>query len=275
VSADALLASDAPLNCHLMSGCGFPAPGADIFIYPPLWTFNLLGIQFEINKPMILLVIGAAAVAIFFILAFRKAKVVPGGLQNLAEYGYTFVRDGIARDTIGKGGDRYVPFLFTMFFMVWVFNFMGILPFAQFAVTSRFAIPVAFAALVYLLWVPLGMMKQGPGNFLKSMTMPPDVPKALYILLIPIEVVSNFLVRPFTHSVRLFANMFAGHLLIVTFSAAAWYLLSPSFIGIVGSGASFIVAIGLTGFEVLIQALQAYVFTLLAAVYINDAIHAH
>ena len=93
----------------------------------------------------------------------------------------------------------------------------------------------------------------------------------MYVLLIPIEILSNFIVRPFTHAIRLFANMFAGHLLIVTFSVATWYLLSASVIGILGSAASFIVAIALTGFEMLIQALQAYVFTLLAAVYINDA----
>lgn len=275
MSADALLASDAPLNCHLLSGCGFPSPGVDIFDFPSLWTFHLLSITFEITKPTILLALCVIALVSFFIVAFRKATVVPRGIQNVAEYGYLFIRDGIARDTIGKAGDRYVPFLFSLFFLVFVFNFTGIVPFAQFPVSSQFAIPVAFAVLVYLVWVPLGMMKQGPGNFLKSMTMPPDVPWPMYFLLIPIEVVSNFLVRPFTHSVRLFANMFAGHLLIVTFSAATWYLVSPSIVGILGAGASFIVTIMLTVFELLIEALQAYVFTLLAAVYINDALHAH
>ena len=224
---------------------------------------------------MLLLLIGGLVVVLFFVFAFRKARVVPGRMQTVGEYGYLFVRDGIARDTMGKSGDRYVPLLFTMFFFIWILNFLSIVPFAQFPVTSRFAIPVAFAALVYVLWVPLGIMRQGAGPFFKAMTMPKDVPKAMYVLLIPIEFVSNFLVRPFTHSVRLFANMFAGHLLIASFSVAAWYLFSPSIIGIIGSGASFVVAIALTGFEVLIQALQAYVFTLLAAVYINDALHAH
>jgi F-type H+-transporting ATPase subunit a len=270
-----ILADGVPPGCHLNSGCGFPAPGSSIFDFAPVWQFSVLGITFDITKPMILLVISAVVLVAFFTFAFRNAKVVPRGAQNVAEYGYLFVRDGIARDIIGKAGDKFVPLLFSLFFFIWVLNFLGVVPFAQFAVTSRFAIPVAFAAIVYLLWVPLGMIKQGPGAFLKSMTMPPDVPKAMYGLLITIEFVSNFLVRPFTHSVRLFANMFAGHLLIVTFSVGAWYLFSPSLIGIVGSGASFIVAIGLTAFEVLIQALQAYVFTLLVAFYINDAVHAH
>jgi F-type H+-transporting ATPase subunit a len=151
-------------------------------------------------------------------------------------------------------------------------------------VTSKFAIPVAFAAIVYLAWVPLGIKRQGLGPFFKSMTMPPDVPKVMYVLLIPIEILSNFIVRPFTHSVRLFANMFAGHMLLATFSIAAWYLWPAdlisdpdllSFTGLVGSLASTVVVIALTGFEMGIQILQAYVFTLLAAVYLNDSVNAH
>jgi F-type H+-transporting ATPase subunit a len=274
VSGSALLAASDG-SCHLVpEGCGFPAPDTTIFDFDSVLEFSLFGLTFHITKPLILLLIGALLVVVFFVAAFRKAKVVPGGLQNLAEYGYLFVRDGIARETIGKAGDPFVPLLFTFFFFVWVLNVMSILPFAQFPVTSRFAIPVAFAVLVYLLWVPLGVKKQGLA-FFKNMTMPPDVPKAMYVLLVPIEILSNFIVRPFTHSVRLFANMFAGHMLIVTFSVATWYLLSPSIIGVIGSGASFVVTVGLTGFEMLIQALQAYVFTLLAAVYINDAVNAH
>jgi F-type H+-transporting ATPase subunit a len=274
VSGDLLLASDG--SCHLVpEGCGFPAPNKEIFNFESWLEFDLAGLTFHITKPMVLLWVAALAVVVFFVVAFRKATVVPRGAQNVGEYGYLFIRDDIARGTIGKEGDKFVPLLFTFFFFIWALNFMSILPFAQFPVTSRFAIPVAFALLVYLLWVPLGIKRQGAGAFFKAMTMPPDVPKALYVLLIPIEILSNFIVRPFTHSVRLFANMFAGHMLIVTFSVATWYLLSPSIIGIIGSAASFAVTVGLTGFEMLIQALQAYVFTLLAAVYINDAVNAH
>jgi len=274
VSGSALLASDS--GCHLFpEGCGFPAPDASIFSFESVLDITILGVTLHVTKPTILLVISAIIVVVFFVLAFRKAKIVPRGIQNVAEYGYLFVRDGIARDTIGKEGDKFVPLLFSFFFFIWVLNVMSIIPFAQFPVTSRFAIPLAFALLVYLLWVPLGVKRQGAGAFFKAMTMPPDVPKAMYILLIPIEILSNFIVRPFTHSVRLFANMFAGHMLIVTFSVATWYLLSPSVIGVLGSAASFTVTVGLTAFEMLIQALQAYVFTLLAAVYNNDAVNAH
>jgi F-type H+-transporting ATPase subunit a len=272
VSGDQLLAS--AWGCNL-TNCEFPAPDATIFTFDPLFVIDIGSLSFSITKPLLVMFACVVLVIAFFTYAFRNAKVVPRGVQNVAEYGYLFVRDGIARDTIGKQGDKFVPLLFSFFFFVWVLNFMSIFPGIQFPVTSRFAIPLSFAVLVYLLWVPLGVKRQGAGAFFKGMTMPPDVPKAMYVLLIPIEVLSNFIVRPFTHSVRLFANMFAGHMLIVTFSVAAWYLFSPSFIGILGSAASFTVLVALTGFEMLIQALQAYVFTLLAAVYINDAVNAH
>jgi F-type H+-transporting ATPase subunit a len=150
---------------------------------------------------------------------------------------------------------------------------MGIVPFAQIPVTSIFAIPVAFALIVYITWVPIAVYKQGFAGFFKNMMFPPGVPKAMYVLLAPLELLSNLIVRPATHAIRLFANMFAGHLLIATFSVAAFYLLSASVIGILGSAASFTVAVALTGFEALIQALQAYIFTLLAAVYIAGALH--
>jgi F-type H+-transporting ATPase subunit a len=261
-------------SCHLGSGCGFPAPGAEIFFLEPIAEFTVLGLEVTITKQLVLLVLSAIAVIAFFAYAFRRPQMVPRGSQNVGEYGYFFIRDGIARDVIGKEGDGFVPLLFTAFFFIWLLNFLGILPFAQIPVTSTFAIPVAFALIVYFTWVPLGIMRQGFVGFFKNIMFPPGLPSWIYVILAPIEFISNILVRPFTHCVRLFANMFAGHLLITTFSVGAFYLLSASVIGILGSTASFIVTIGLTGFEVLIQGLQAYIFTLLTAVYISGALHA-
>lgn len=268
-----VLASGGP-NCHLFSGCGFPAPGAEIFQFEAILSFSIGSLQFNISKVTFLLFLAVVVILGFFGYAFRKPKLVPRGAQSVGEMGYLFIRDGIVRETIGKGGDKFIPFLFTFFFMVWILNFWGIVPGAQIPVTSIFAIPVAFAVIVYLLWVPLGMIKQGPIGFFKNIMFPPGVPKAMYVLLTPIELISNLLVRPFTHAVRLFANMFAGHLLLATFSVAAFYLLSFSVIGILGSAASFGLSILLTGFEAFIQGLQAYIFTLLAAVYIGSALHA-
>jgi F-type H+-transporting ATPase subunit a len=261
------------LDCHLHSGCGFPAPGAEIFLFDDVASFTIANLEFHITKITILLFLVVAIILAFFIYAFRKPKLVPRGAQNVGEMGYLFIRDGIARDTIGKEGDKFVPFLFAFFFLVWLSNFMGVVPFAQIPVTSIFAIPVAFALIVYITWVPIGIYRQGFFGFFNNLLFPPGVPKAMYVLLAPLEFLSNLIVRPATHAIRLFANMFAGHLLIATFSIAAFYLLSASVIGIIGSVASFAVSIALTAFEILIQALQAYIFTLLAAVYIAGALH--
>ena len=271
------IAAAGGLNCHFENAadpCGFPAPGAEIFFFDDVVSLEFAGTVWGINKVTILIALAVIIVLGFFLYAFRRPQVVPKGAQNVGEMGYLFIRDGIARDVIGKEGDKFVPFLFSFFFLVWIFNFLGIVPFAQFPITSVFAIPVAFALIVYFTWVPLGVYRQGFGGFFKNMLFPPGVPKPMYVLLAPIEFISNIIVRPFTHAVRLFANMFAGHLLIATFSIAAFYLLSLTVIGILGSVASFAMAVALTGFEILIQALQAYIFTLLTAVYISGALHA-
>ncbi len=133
----------------------------------------------------------------------------------------------------------------------------------------------ALAAIVYLIWVPLGISRQGLGRFFKNMMFPPGLPSWIYPILAPIELVSNMFVRPFTHAVRLFANMFAGHLLIALFSVAAWYFLVENFGGLFFVGIlGFLMAVVMTGFELLIQALQAFIFTLLTAVYISGALEA-
>lgn len=261
-------------NCKIFSGCGFPAPGAEIFQFDAILSFTIGGLAFNVSKVTFLLLLAVVLIIGFFGYAFRKPKLVPRGAQNVGELGYLFIRDGIVKETIGKGGEKFVPFLFSFFFLVWILNFWGIVPGAQLPVTSIFAIPVTFAIIVYVTWVPLGIYKQGFVGFFKNIMFPPGVPKGMYILLTPIELISNFLVRPFTHAVRLFANMFAGHLLLATFSIAAFYLLTFSVIGIIGSAASFTLAVLLTAFEAFIQALQAYIFTLLAAVYIGSALHA-
>lgn len=261
-------------DCKLDSGCGFPAPGAEIFVFDEIASFTIGSLEFGITKVTIVLFMCVFLILGFFMYAFRKPKLVPRGAQNVGEMGYLFIRDGISRDIIGKDGDKYVPFLFSLFFLIWLSNFMGIVPFVQIPVTSMFAIPVAFALIVYITWVPLGIYRQGFKGFFGGMLFPPGVPKAMYVLLTPLEFLSNLIVRPATHAIRLFANMFAGHLLIATFSIAAFYLLTPSIIGILGSAASFTVAVALTGFEALIQFLQAYIFTLLTAVYISGALHA-
>lgn len=262
-------------NAHLGNddGCGFPAPSAEIINLPKYGSIDLFGITFDITKPVLIAVLGSAIVIIFFLIAFAKPKLIPGKIQSLGEMGYLFIRDGIARETIGKAGDKFVPFLFSLFFFVFVMNLFEVIPFAQFPVTSRIAFPATLAIIVWLVYMYLGMRHQGPIKFFTNMMFPPGLPKPIYVLLAPIELLSNVIIRPFTLAIRLFANMFAGHLLLTVFILATFYLASFSFVGIVGSAASFLMTVVLTGFEMLIITLQAYIFTLLTAVYIAGSLH--
>ena len=266
-------------NCHLVPWgdapeCGFPAPSAEIFNFQPYGTLSIAGQEFNFTKPVVLAIIGSILLIVFFVAIFRKPKLVPGRMQSVGEYGYTFIRDGVAREVIGKEGDKYVPFLFSLFFFVWMLNIWGIIPFAQFPVSSRIAWPAALALIIWPMYMYLGMRHQGPVKFFKDMMFPPGLPWPIYIILAPIELISTVIIRPVTLTIRLFANMFAGHLLLTIFAIATFYLISPSIIGLLGSGASFAVSVVLTGFEAFIQALQAFIFTLLAAVYISTSLHA-
>lgn len=272
MSSAADLISSAPLSCQLNSGCGFPAPGTDIFQFDVLWQYSIFGVQFGINKPMILMILCSAAIIIFFSIAFARPRLVPGKVQSMGEACYLFVRDQISRETIGKAGDKYIAFLFSLFFFVFLLNFMGIFPGAQFPVTSLFVYPVALAMMVWVTYMFIGMKHQGPVKFFTGMMFPPGVPKPVLVILAPIEFLSNIIVRPFTLAVRLMANMFAGHLLITVFIVAFLYLATPSIIGIIGAAASGIMTIIMTGFEFAIELLQAYIFTLLTASYIAGSL---
>ncbi len=262
----------AGFDCRLLSGCGFPAPGTEIFEFAPLVEFSLLGITFGINKPVILLLLVSVIIIVIFTVAFAKPRLVPGKWQSMGELSYLFVRDQISRETLGKAGDKYIAFLFSLFFFVFFLNFTGIFPGAQFPVTALFVYPVALAMMVWLVYMFVGMKNQGALKFFTNMMFPPGVPKPVLIILAPIEFLSNVIVRPFTLAVRLMANMFAGHLLITVFIVATIYLFSPSVIGIFGSVASGVMTIMMTGFEFMIEALQAYIFTLLTASYIAGSL---
>jgi F-type H+-transporting ATPase subunit a len=257
-------------DCHIFDGCGFPAPGLHSFVFEPIFTAGGL----EFNKPMLLALIGSLIIVGFFWAAFNKPKVVPGKLQMVAEAGYDFVRRGIVYETLGKrDGEKYVPIMVSLFFFVWIMNLWSIIPIAQFPATSIIAFPVGLALIVYVMWVSLTFRKHGFVGALKNITgydksLGPVLPLAMLI-----EFFSNLLVRPFTHAVRLFANMFAGHTLLLLFTLASWYLLNG--IGIAYAGVSFVMVVVMTAFELFIQAVQAYVFVLLAANYVQGALAEH
>ncbi len=263
----------AEAGCHLGTDCPFPAPTVDVFHFEPIWQITVGGYEIGIAKPTLMVVVFSALIILVFSLAFGRARLVPGRFQSLGEIGYLFVRDQISRETIGKHGDHFVPFLFTLFFFIFVMNMLGIMPGAQIPATAFFALPVALALTVWVTYMYLGIKHQGPWGFFRNMMFPPGVPAWVLVILAPIELLSNVIVRPFTLAIRLFANMFAGHILLVMFSVTAFYMLSWSVMGVLGSTASFLLTVIMTAFELLIEFLQAYIFTLLTASYIAGSLH--
>lgn len=255
-------------GCHLFSGCGFPAPGLQNFQFKPIFSIG----AFHFTKPMLIAVICAAGVIALFWAAFAKPKLVPRGIQNIGELALFFVRDQILRPSIGKKGDKYLPFLVTLFFFIYFMNVMEIIPFFEFPATSRIAFPVALMIMVYVGYLYIGFKNQGFIGYFRNM-IPSDVPWWIYPLLVPIEVLRYTFIQPFTLAIRLFANMFAGHLLLLVFTIATWYLASLS-IGLLFAATSFIMVLGVTLLEALIQVLQAFIFTTLAATYIADSLEA-
>jgi F-type H+-transporting ATPase subunit a len=259
-------------NSHIFSTthCGYPAPGfpGPTFLFTPFFSVG----SFQFTKPMLLALVSTIVVVAFFWAAFAKPKMVPRGAQVLGEMGIEFVRDQILRPMMGKRGDNYLPFLVSLLFFIWVMNLMEIIPIAQFPAMSQIAFPAALMLMVYVTYTYLGIKHQGLGGYFKNM-VPTGVPWPILIILAPVEILQYVLIRPFTLAVRLFANMFAGHILLLVFTLATWYLLTLS-IGLLFSVTSFILTIVLTAFELLIQALQAYIFTILTAQYIGGSLEA-
>jgi F-type H+-transporting ATPase subunit a len=212
------------------------------------------------------------ATTILFVRGSKKALVPKRVSQNISELAVEFVDDQIIMQTIGPDGRKFLPFLMTMFMFIFFSNITEILPFIQFPANARMALPIMLALMVWVIYNTVGVIKQGPFGYLKNSLFPPGVPKALYILVTPIEFVSTFLVRPFSLAVRLFANMMAGHLLLVTFAVLCAALWSKTFLVSV-IAIAFPVLVGLTAFEILVAFLQAFIFTILTAVYIGGAMH--
>jgi F-type H+-transporting ATPase subunit a len=261
-----VLAVSAASSCHLNSGCGFPAPSITDFYFTPLFKVG----SFGLTKPMLIVLLSAVIVVVFFWFAFSKPKLVPRGVQNIGEMGILFVRDQILRPQLGKKGDKWLPFLVSLFFFIWINNLFGIIPIIYFPSMSKYGFPLALTAMVWLIYISLGMKHQGAFGYFRNMAVPPGAPWWILPLLVPIELFSNIIVRPFTLSVRLFANMLAGHVLLAVFTIATWYLLTASIAALYAT-ASFVLVVILTGLEVLIQLLQAYIFTILTATYISGA----
>lgn len=244
----------------------FP-PGVEDFYLPPL----VEGTYPWLTKFTLLVWVAVAAIILFFVLAYRNPKLVPTKWQWIAESVYGFGRDNIARDMIGPEGLRFAPYLTTLLSFLLLTNLFGIIPGIQISPNSHIAFPIMLAIISYVMFIYLGFRRHGLGYIKQSLVLP--APWFVQPILIPIEFASTFLIRPFTLAVRLFANMFAGHVIILVFTLGGFLLLNAESLFIKPiSLVSWAMAIAITFLEVLVAVLQAYVFTVLTASYIQGSL---
>jgi F-type H+-transporting ATPase subunit a len=241
-----------------------------LFSFPPIFEFGVGPVDLSINRTILIAWLMTAVVGLIFFLAFRKPKVVPGKLQSVAEMIIEFIR-GIAVDIIGPQGPRFVPLLTTMFSFILFLNLAKLTPFLMLPPTSRIAWPLFLAMTSWVVYVGVGIKEQGAGHYFKELAFPPGVPKPLYVILTPIELVSNLLLRPFTLAIRLFANMVAGHILVVITLVTIHVFLYPR-PGLPVGIFALVLSPLVFAFELLIIGLQAYIFTMLTAVYISSSV---
>lgn len=217
------------------------------------------------------------SITLFLLAARRDPLVAPTGARNLAEVTIDFIEESIVMQTLGKSGLKWTPFLLSLFMFIFLCNIPGVIPIIQMPATARIAIPLALSLLVWVIYIGTGLKHQGLGYF-GHLLWPPGVPVALKPLVGLIEFISTIIVTPFSLTVRLMANMLAGHILLVTFGLLthALFTAETSQIFLVPmSILPFGMLVFLTAFEILVAFLQAYIFAILAAVYINNSTVGH
>ena len=247
-----------------MSASGENHSPLEQFEITPFVHFEIGGVDLAFTNSSLAMVITIAVITLFLTLSVNTRSIIPSRVQLISELSYGFIAQ-LLKDTVGEQGRKYFPFVFTIFMFVLIGNMVGMLPYS-FTFTSHIIVTFALAAIVFIGVTILGFAKHGMHFF--SFFVIPGLPWYMLPLLIPIEVIS-YLSRPISLSVRLFANMLAGHTLIKVF--AMFVITMPFYSGVLPL--AFIVA--LTGLEILIAFLQAYVFAILTCLYINDALHLH
>jgi F-type H+-transporting ATPase subunit a len=239
------------------------------FTIKPIVPLHIGGYDVSFTNQSLFMVVVVLAAAAFLTLAMGGRKLVPSRAQSMAEMSYEFVA-GMINSSAGDDGLKFFPFVFTLFIFVLFCNFFGMVPWT-FTVTSQIAVTFALAALVVLTVIVTGFVKHGIG-FLKLFV--PKAPFLLLLLLVPIEVIS-FLTRPISLSVRLFANMLAGHTMLAVFAGFVVMLGSAGGVLSVLSVAPMALIVAIMLLELLVAFLQAYVFAILTCIYINEALHLH
>jgi F-type H+-transporting ATPase subunit a len=233
-------------------------------VIKPLVAIDLGGFDLAFTNSAAVMLVAVVAITVFLVMSMRRSALVPGRWQSMAELSYEFIANMI-RDNVGSEGKKYFPFIFSLFMFILFCNLIGMIPYT-FTVTSHIIVTFALAMVVFTGVTIIGFARHG-FRFL-GLFVPSGVPIALLPVLVPIEVISYF-VRPISLSVRLFANMMAGHTMLKVF---AGFVIT---LGLAGGWAPLLFIVALTGLEIGIAILQAYVFTILTCLYLNDAIHLH
>ncbi|WP_422631022.1 F0F1 ATP synthase subunit A [Sediminivirga luteola] len=251
-------------------GSAFHPPSMKDFFPPAIW---FEGTPFEVNRIVLIRFLAIGLLLGFFALVIRKLAVVPSRGQSVAEMLLDFVRVNIVEESMGKEkAKRFLPLITTIFFLVLSLNLMGFIPGINMAGTATIAVPLLLALIVYVTYHAAGVKAQGLGHYVKNQIVLPGVPWPLHIILIPIEFLTKFVIQPATLTLRLTINMMVGHLLLVLCFAATWFFFFDASVGFKAFG--FLTLFGgifMTLLKTLVAFLQAYIFALLASIYINQA----
>lgn len=233
------------------------------FLIQKIVPLEVMGVDISFTNSSAFMLLAISCVMAFQLLGTRQSALVPGRFQSMVEVTYEFITD-MLKDTIGREGMQYFPLIFTLFMFILASNLLGMIPFS-FTVTSHIIVTFALAMLIFITVTILGFVKNGR-KFFRTF-FPEGSPLAVAPILIPIEIIS-FLMRPITLSVRLFANMLAGHIILKVF---AGFTIALGFYGV----APIAINIAVTGFEIFVACIQAYIFTILSCLYLHDALHMH
>ncbi|ABS62320.1 ATP synthase F0, A subunit [Parvibaculum lavamentivorans DS-1] len=250
------------------TGGGFPVDPLHQFVVQPLIPLNIGGLDASFTNASLWMVVTVVAIGLFMTLGMRSGAMVPGRMQSVVESFYTFIAN-MVRDNAGHDAMRFFPFIFSLFMFIFFANMIGMFPYA-FTVTSHIVVTFALAIVVFLGVTLTGFVLHGP-RFLKVF-VPSGVPMALLPLVVAIEIISYFS-RPISHSVRLFANMLAGHIMLKVFAGFVLTFMTMGVVGWAGMILPLFMIVALTALEFLVAALQAYVFTILTCMYLHDALH--
>ncbi len=271
----ALFAHTPPSLSAAAGGGGFQTPSTSDFWWPLIGGNNN---SFAFTRPSLVMLLTVALLGWFFISVASRLSLVPTKRQWVAEQIYDFVRNTIGRDVIGaKDFKPFLPLLFTLFTLLLVSNVAGIIPFVQFPTTSRIAFPMVLTAVVYVTYHVVALRRKGGFMGYMRSLVPDGLPGWLKPIMFVLEAMTYFLVRPLTLALRLFGNMMAGHLMLLVFIVGGEYLLlHTGSVWLGGAGIlSFLFTIVMTAFELLIEFLQAFIFTMLTALYLSDAVSEH